>query len=160
MVWSQDSAFKIPSLEPGQCFPNSVFVEGLCSSDILLCWHRLQDKTDSHRIPSRLSSGAPPAWDPWSDSSLCHSQHLSQCMTPRGCSVNLVNGFIYIFLINLFIYFWLHWVFVAEHGLSLVVVSGGYSSLWCAGFSLQWLLLLRSTGSRHVGFSSCGTQAQ
>ena len=48
----------------------------------------------------------------------------------------------------------------AEHGLSLVVASGGYSSLWCAGFSLGWLLLLRSTGSRHAGFSSCGTWTQ
>ena len=27
-------------------------------------------------------------------------------------------------------------VFVAACGLSLVAVSGGYSSLWCAGFSL------------------------
>ena len=58
----------------------------------------------------------------------------------------------------LFIYFWLHWVFIAS-GLSLVAESGGYSSLWCAGFSLRWLLLLRSTGSRHKGFSSCGTRA-
>ena len=49
---------------------------------------------------------------------------------------------------------------VAVHGLSLVAVSGGYSSLQCAGFSLQWLLLLQSTGSRHTGFSSCGTWAQ
>ena len=57
------------------------------------------------------------------------------------------------------IYFWLHWVFVAVHRLSLVVVSGGYSSLWCAGFSLRWLLLLQSTGSRHTGFSSCGMWA-
>ena len=45
-------------------------------------------------------------------------------------------------------------------GLSVVAASGGYSLLWCAGFSLQWLPLLRSTGSRHAGFSSCGTQAQ
>ena len=37
--------------------------------------------------------------------------------------------------INLFIYFWLHWVFIAAHGHSLVVASGDYSSLWCAGFS-------------------------
>ena len=37
---------------------------------------------------------------------------------------------------------------------------GGYSSLWCAGFSLRWLLLLQSTGSRRAGFSSCGTRAQ
>ena len=53
-----------------------------------------------------------------------------------------------------------HWVFVAARGPSPVAVSRGYSSLWCAGFSLRWLLLLRSMGSRHAGFSSCGTQAQ
>ena len=44
-------------------------------------------------------------------------------------------------------------------GLSLVAGSGGYSSLQCAGFSLRWLLLLRSTGSRLTGFSSCGSRA-
>ena len=60
------------------------------------------------------------------------------------------------FLKNLLIYFWLHWVFVATCGLSLGAASGGYSSLRCAGFSLLWLLLLRSMGSRRVGFSSCG----
>ena len=64
-----------------------------------------------------------------------------------------------LFLFYLFIYFWPHWVFVAARGLSLVVASGGYSLLWCAGFSLRWLLLLQSTGSRHTGFSSCGSQA-
>ena len=56
-------------------------------------------------------------------------------------------------------FFWLCWVFVAVHGLSLVAVSGGYSSLRFAGFALQWLLLLRSTGSRHASFSSCGSRA-
>ena len=54
----------------------------------------------------------------------------------------------------LFIYFWLRWVFVAVRGPSLVAVSGGYSLLF------WWLLLLRSTGSRHTGSSSCGMQAQ
>ena len=44
-------------------------------------------------------------------------------------------------------------------GFSLVVASGGYSLLRCAGFSLRWLLLLWSTGSRHTGFSSCGAWA-
>ena len=35
---------------------------------------------------------------------------------------------IVIFLkINLFIYFWLCWVFVAARGLSLVAASGGYA---------------------------------
>ena len=70
---------------------------------------------------------------------------------------------VFTFLKNLLIfyfYFWPHWVFVAVRGLSLVATSGGYSSLWCAGFSLQWLLLLWSTGSRCMGFSSCGSQAQ
>ena len=65
-----------------------------------------------------------------------------------------------VYFIYLFIYFWLRWVFLAACGLSLVAASGGYSSLWCAGFSLLWLLLLRSTGSKCTGFSSCGTWAQ
>ena len=40
-------------------------------------------------------------------------------------------------------YFWLCWVFTAACGLPLVAASGDCSSLQCAGFSLQWLLLLR-----------------
>ena len=62
--------------------------------------------------------------------------------------------------VSLFIYFWLHWVFIAVHGLSLVAVSWGYSSLRCAGFSSWWLLLLQSMCSRCAGFSSCGAWAQ
>ena len=58
-------------------------------------------------------------------------------------------------LIYLFIYLWLCWVFFAVRRLSLVAASQGYSSLWCTGFSLQWLLLLWSTGS-----SSRSTRAQ
>ena len=53
----------------------------------------------------------------------------------------LFLNFIFIFK-DLFIYFWLRWVFVAARGLSLVAASGGYSSLWCVGFSLQWLLVV------------------
>ena len=71
--------------------------------------------------------------------------------------------FFFFFLINvfiLFVYFWLHWVFIAARGLSLLAVSWGYSSLRQAGFSLQGLLLLHSTGSRSMGCSSCGTWAQ
>ena len=62
------------------------------------------------------------------------------------------NKFIYLFLAALGL--------AAACGLSLVAVSRVYSSLQCAGFSLWWLLLLWSTGSRHEGFSSCGMQAQ
>ena len=43
-------------------------------------------------------------------------------------------------------------VFVALRGHSLVVLSGGYSSL-------QRMVLLQSTGFRHVGFGSCSTCA-
>ena len=45
-------------------------------------------------------------------------------------------------------YLLLRWVFFAACGLSLVMVSRGYSSLRCPGFSLLWLLSLQSTGSR------------
>ena len=62
--------------------------------------------------------------------------------------------------IYLFIYFWLRWVFIAVHGLSLVVAAGATLFLRCAGFSLRWLLLLQSMGSRHIGFSTFGTWAQ
>ena len=74
---------------------------------------------------------------------------------PISSSLTFFNKFIYSF-----IQFWLCWVFIAAPRLSLVVVSGGYSSLQRKGFSLWWLLLLQSMGSRHVGFSSCGMQAQ
>ena len=57
-----------------------------------------------------------------------------------------LNKFIY-----LFIYFWLFWVFVSVRGLSLVAASGGHSLSRCAGLSLLWPLLLRSTGSRRAG---------
>ena len=65
-----------------------------------------------------------------------------------------------IFSCSFFFFFWVCWVFVAKRGLSLAAASGVYSSLQCVGFSLWWLLSLWSTGSRHVGFSSCGTWAQ
>ena len=56
-------------------------------------------------------------------------------------------------------FFLLCWFLVAMHGLSLIAEGGVYSSCgaWashCEGFSL-W-----STGSRHMGFSSCSMQAQ
>ena len=55
------------------------------------------------------------------------------------------------FFLNLFIYFWLCWVFVSVRGLSLVAASRGHSSSRCAGLSLSRPLLLRSTGSRRAG---------
>ena len=94
----------------------------------------------------------------------------------------ITSSLIFFFLIEfwtlfiyLFIYlFLLRWVFVAAcrlslaaHRLSLAAASGDYSSLRCSGFSLRWLLLLWSMGSRCTGFSSvarglssCGARAQ
>ena len=63
--------------------------------------------------------------------------------------------FSFCFLIYLFIYFWLHWVFIAARGL--------FSSCGERGLLfvvVRRLLLLWSTGSRCAGFSSCGTRAQ
>ena len=59
--------------------------------------------------------------------------------------------FFQIFKKNLFIYFWLCWVFVSVRGLPPVAASRGHSSSRCAGLSLSWPLPLRSTGSRRAG---------
>ena len=71
---------------------------------------------------------------------------------------------------QLFFHFWLHWVFVAAHWLSLVAVSscgswasrfGGFScgahgvqQLWCVGS------VVAARGLQSLGFSSCGARAQ
>ena len=79
--------------------------------------------------------------------------HKPYCICKTVVSLSLSALFFY------FLNFWLRWVFVAAQGLSLVAASGGHSSLRCMGFSLRWLLLLWSTGSRCAGFTSCSTWA-
>ena len=99
-----------------------------------------------------------------SEGQFCQFSHSIELFYPDLCANILF------FFIILFIYFGLHWVF-ALHGLSLVAVSGGYSSLCCAGFSLWQLPLLWYIDSRHMGsvlgltgprarLSSCGPQTQ
>ena len=119
---------------------------------------RVAGKASISKNPGRLFIHGRPdngvcSWRRWNT---CDFMVKSSNFDKSGeLSFSVTNSFIY-----LFIYLWLHWVFIAAHGLSLVAASGGYSSLRCAGFSLQWLLLLRSSGSRCVGFSCCGTWAQ
>ena len=71
------------------------------------------------------------------------------------------------FLKNKFIYFyfWLHWVFVAARGLSLVAASGGHSccGAWAPG---AWASAVAAHGPRSCGswaperrLSSCGAWA-
>ena len=86
----------------------------------------------------------------------------SQCggagvYVPETISFSL-SLFFFFFKIHLFIFGVVGSV-VAALGLSLAEASRGYSSLLGAGFSVQWLLLLWSTGSRCSGFSSCGSPA-
>ena len=59
----------------------------------------------------------------------------------------MTSIFFFFFLINLFIYFWLHWVFVAARRLSLVAASGG-ATLRCGAWA-----------SYGGGFSCCRAQA-
>ena len=63
-------------------------------------------------------------------------------------SFSLISqGFSFLLLFkDLFIYFWLCWVFVAVLRLSLAVASGGCSPRW-------------ATGSGAHGLSSCGSRA-
>ena len=70
------------------------------------------------------------------------------------CILFLKNKFIYLFII-----FGCVRSLLLHAGFLLIVASGDYSLLQCAGFSLRWLLLLRSTGSRLMGFSSYGAWA-
>ena len=73
-------------------------------------------------------------------------------LTPQAAFI-FFNKFIYLF------YFWLRWVFVAVRGLSLVA-ERGLLLVAVRRLLTEWLLLLRSPGSRRAGFSSCGTWAQ
>ena len=80
----------------------------------------------------------------------------------------LISSLIVLFSYALcnFFFFLVYFIFgcvgssFAVRVLSLVAASGVYSLLRCAGFSLRWLLLLWSTGSRRAGFGSCGMLAQ
>ena len=50
----------------------------------------------------------------------------------------------FLFFLNLFIYLFIFGCVGSSLlcGLSIVGASRGYSSLWCTGFSLQWLLFV------------------
>ena len=73
---------------------------------------------------------------------------VEEC-NPNHLITTEFSVFSFKFLFFYFI-FWLWWVSIAMWGLCLVSANGGYSFLWCSGFSLLLLVLLRSTGSKHV----------
>ena len=92
----------------------------------------------------------PLAWGDRSKKILLRPMLIS--ILPMFSSRNsLVSGltfksFSFFFFLDLFIYFWLLWVFTAAHGFSLVVAGGG-----CSLVVVCRLLLLQSMSSRCVG---------
>ena len=127
--------------------------------------HRRERAHHTHSAPPAPRSPLPALAAPASCRHLASAEGRTLALDSRRSrfsSFLFFNKFIYFILSSS----WLHWVFIAARGLSLVVASGGYSSLWCTGFSLQWLLLL---GARVLGawasvvvacgLSSCGSWA-
>ena len=89
-----------------------------------------------------------------------HSKHLSFYLSNTSIteSHSLESHFSYIYFLKDLSIYWLCWVFVAEHRLSLVVASGGFTAvpkLLTVGFSCWGALDLG-----HEGCSSCGAWAQ
>ena len=116
-------------------------------------------RASHHRGLSRCGAQAPDAQaqQPWLTGPVA-PWHVGSSRTRARTHVPHIGGQIpnhcatreaplFFFLINLLIYFWLRWVFVAVSGLSLVAVSGGYSLLWCAGFS--FLIAVASLVAEH-----------
>ena len=68
--------------------------------------------------------------------------------------------FLFSYIYLFYFYFWLCWVFVSVRGLSLVAVSGGHSSLRCAGLSLSRPLFVAEHRLQTRRLSSCGSRAQ
>ena len=124
------------------------------------CFQAVDSRQHKTKIPERR---APNRVAPQLPSSLQRAVSWLQCreLDPSKARwdltmmlhVYIVHFFFFfkILFIYLFIYLWLCWVFVSVRGLSLVAASGDHSSSRCAGLSLSWPLLLRSTGSRHTG---------
>ena len=80
-----------------------------------------------------------------------HTFHLFP-KSPVCKSLSQAISFSLFFLKDIFDFnFWLWWIFIAAHG---------FLYLRCAGFSLQWLLLLWSTGSRAHRFQQLQHWAQ
>ena len=93
------------------------------------------------------------------------SFHFSHPVVPKLRAMPWSDNFSRFFLLFLggkksflSFYFGLHWVFVAVRWLSLLCKVEATLQLQRAGFLGLWLLLLQSTGSRHMGFNSCGSR--
>ena len=78
---------------------------------------------------------------------------MSETADPVRCL--LFFFFLRILLKHLFICLWLHWIFIAVHGLSLVVASRGYSLLSVCGLLTVLASCCRAQALK-CGLSGCG----
>ena len=84
------------------------------------------------------------------------NMHITHVLVLTNVVKDFLKIFIYLFLALLDL--------CCCAGFSLVVLSRSFSSMWCAGLSSQWLLLLRSIGCQVPavtarGLSSCDSWA-
>ena len=104
------------------------------------------------KIPWRRERLPTPAF--WPDPMIVHGIIELDTTERLSLSVFISSSFFFFLSCNLFI-FWLCWVFISVHRLSLVVVSGSYSSRavqasHCSAFSRGRALALEG-----ADFSSC-----
>ena len=123
--------------------PLFIVVRGLSLSQPLLLRRRGSRCAGSVVVAHGPSCSAACGIFPDHGSNPCplHWQADSQSLCHQGSPIYILK--------NSLFYFWLHWVFVAMYGVSLIVASGGHSSLWCAGFSLQCLIAVASLVAEH-----------
>ena len=95
-------------------------------------------------------------WDCW----LSVSIFYPFCNCTMFYNILPSESTIFFFKINLFIYFWVCWVFVSVRGLSPVAASGGHSSSRCAGLFTVAASLVAEHRLQTRRLSSCGSRAQ
>ena len=89
-----------------------------------------------------------------------HWQADSQPLRHQGSPILSLFNFVLQWFSFLFAWFFFAFFNTTLYLLIYLFLAVFRSLLQCMGFSLQWLLLLRSTDSRLTGFSSCSMRAQ
>ena len=141
---------------------NKYVLSAFCMSLTYCCFSFEDDKSQDPENGSELTLG-------FTISNWQHQDQNENCLTPGSKAITsylwsisiwlkpldlLLDVFLPFFLSFLFSFISLFMAVLDFHCCTRAFSScgeGGYSSLRCAGFSLQWLLLLRSTGSRAHG---------
>ena len=123
--------------------------------------HFLSFHLDIWGLLSGLNHLCPPSGQP---GEVANYLGLLPLFTPWVLSIEAHTFFFFFkdwisLFLNLFIYFWLCWVFISVRGLPLAAASGGHSSSRCAGLSLSRPLVVEHRLQMRR-LSSCGSRAQ